>query len=76
MARAVFQVRSPHVQDIDVNTGEDEVSRRQSKSLSLSEKTTSLISCLHQTESAKGTNTRQGSIRDNFEAHKLKCRNS
>ena len=46
MARAVFQVRSPHVQDIDVNTGEDRVPRGHNKSLSLSEKITSLISCL------------------------------
>jgi hypothetical protein len=44
MARAVFQVRSPHVQDIDVNTGEDRVPRGNNKSFSLSEKITSLIS--------------------------------
>jgi hypothetical protein len=46
MARAVFQVRSPHVHDIDVNTGEDGVPRGHNKSLSLCEKITSLISCL------------------------------
>ena len=40
MGRAVFQVRSPHVQDIDVNTGEDGAPRGQSKSISLSEKRT------------------------------------